>query len=199
MRATLAAFAAGLLLALAIWALWPAPAPIVETAAPEVRQDDGSVILERQPTTPDATPAQAVPKGAKVERVVQVKVQPHRPAPLPAGDGLKPAGPLIDIPPCPPVTVDMTLLREPDGSRRVVASSPDGRIVGGVDIPVETPPPPAARRWAAGLSLDPIHQTPGVWLERDLMRLRVGVEINQIATRNAGREGEIRLRVGIVF
>lgn len=196
MRATLAAFAAGLLLAIAVWGLWPAPAPIVEPAAPEVRQADGSIVIERQATTPDAAPAHAVPKGAKVERVVRVKVQPVRPS---AGDGLKQTGQLINVPDCPDVRVDMTLIREPDGARRVIASSPDGRIVGGVDIPVETPAPPEPRRWAAGLSLDPIHQTPGVWIERDLMRLRVRVEANQIATRNSGREGEFRVAVGFVF
>ena len=38
----------------------------------------------------------------------------------------------------PPVTVDLSLVREKDGSKRVVASSPDGAIVSGLDIPIET-------------------------------------------------------------
>ena len=51
----------------------------------------------------------------------------------------------------------------------------------------------------AGISLDPIHQTPGVWIERDLMRLRVGVEANQVHVKGGGRDGEFRVRLGWVW
>lgn len=141
------------------------PVPVIETARPAETQADGSVIIERTATQPKARPKQAVPKGAKVERIEYVTVQPT--ATAEAGK------------PCPPVTVDMTLIREDDGSKRVIASSPDGQIVAGLDIPVETLPTPEARPWAVGVSVDPVRQSGGVWVERDIGRVRLGVEINQ--------------------
>ena len=168
------------------WLVWPRPVT-VEHAAPASRQDDGSLVLPREasgPITPAEKPAHKIPKKAKVERIVQVKVEPTQP---PAGQ------------PCPPVTVDMTLVREPDGGRRVIASSPDGQVVAGMDIPIDTPAPARDHPWAAGLSLDPIHQTPGVWLDRTWSRIRIGVEVNQVAIKAGGTGGEIRLRLGWTF
>ena len=43
------------------------------------------------------------------------------------------------------ITIDLSLVRDKTG-RRVVASSPDGQVVGGLDIPILDPlpaPPPA--------------------------------------------------------
>lgn len=165
------------------------PAPVVETVAPAVTQVDGSEILARKPKA-DAKPAHKVPRGAAVERIEQVTVQ---------GPGLKmPGG---EVKPCPPVTVDMTIVREVDGAKRVIASSPDGQIISGIDIPVETAaPPPEPPKWAVGLSFDPFHQTPGVWLERDLSRIRVGVDLNQTRRGIGGPLAiEARVRVGWKF
>jgi len=156
--------------------------PVVETAAPEVRQADGSVQLQRAPDA-NAKPAQIIPKGAKIIRIAQVTVQG-------ADASLK----------LPPVTVDMTLVRLLDRSQRVVASSPDGQIVGGVDIPVETAAPEDTKKWAAGLSYDVLHQTPGVWIERDVWRARLGIDLNQTRVTVGGPSGvEARLRVGVTF
>lgn len=164
------------------------PAPVVETAAPAVTQEDGSEILERKPDA-NAKPKQAIPKGAKVERIEQVRVQ---------GQGLKmPDGSMKT---CPAVTVDMTVVREKDGGRRVIASSPDGEIVGGLDIPVETAAaPPEEPKWAAGVSLDPVRQAAGVWLERDVGPIRVGVDVNQRRSVAAFDGVEARVRVGWRF
>lgn len=165
------------------------PAPVIETPAPEVKQDDGSVIVERAPDA-KAKPKHKVPKGAKVERTASVTVQ---------GEGLKmPGG---EIKPCPPVTVDLSLVREHDGGKRVIASSPDGQIVRAIDIPIETAAPPEEpKKWAAGLSWSPTHQTAGVWLERDVSRFRVGVEISQTRQQAFGPTGgEARIRVGWTF
>lgn len=165
------------------------PRPVQETAAPEVRQADGSVVLERRPD-PHAKPKQQIPRKAKVERVAQVTVQPDAIA--------EPSKP------CPPVTVDLSLIREPDGMRRVLASSPDGQVVGGLDVPVESAlSPPAPKRWAAGLSWSPSDQTVGIWIERDVpvfsKVVRVGAEVNQ-ARAAVGAPGiETRLRLGLAF
>ena len=164
------------------------PAPIVEAPAAEQRQADGSIVLERRPDA-KARPKHLIPPKAKLERVAQVTVQP---AAVP-----------VSGEPCPPVSLDLSLVREDDGGRRLLASSPDGTIVGGVDVPVETAaPPPKPLRWAAGLSWSPVDDTYGVWAERDVSLFaaaaRVGVDINQ--TRTGPDTGiEARVRVGFAF
>lgn len=165
------------------------PEPVQETHAPAQRQADDSLVLERAPDVA-AKPKQRIPRKAKVERVAQVTVQP---------DAIAEAGK-----PCPPVTVDMTLIREPDGMRRVLASSPDGQVVGGLDVPVETAAPPAEpKRWAAGLSWSPSAATAGVWIERDVpvfkQLVRVGAEINQVRAGIDSSGVDARLRVGFAF
>lgn len=164
------------------------PPPIVETSAPQVTQADGSLIVARAPDA-KAKPKQQIPRGAKLERTIHIEAQ---------GQGLKlPNG---EVKPCPPVSVDLSLVREPSGAKRVLASSPDGQIVGAVDIPVETLPTPEARPWAAGLSLNPINQTAGIWLERDIGRVRLGLDLNQARQSLAAPVGaELRVRVGWVF
>lgn len=140
------------------WKLWsPKPGPVA-TPQPAIHQTDGSQVLEVKPD-PHAKPPHQIPHGATVEDVVHVTVQPTQPAvvPLPpsgsgasVGDNLTPTQPTK--PPCPPVRVDLTLLRMEDGTRRVVASSPDGEIVGAVHIPVEAArPQPRPLKWAAGI------------------------------------------------
>lgn len=165
------------------------PAPVAEKPAPEIRQVDGSVVAARAPDA-KAKPKHRIPKGAQVERTASVTVQ---------GGGLKmPSG---ETKPCPPVTVDLSLVREQDGGKRVIASSPDGQVVRAIDIPIEAAaPPPEPKKWAAGLSWSPTHQTAGVWLERDVMRFRVGVEINQTRQQAFGPTGaEARIRMGWTF
>ncbi|MDO9007212.1 MAG: hypothetical protein Q7U80_03225 [Thiobacillus sp.] len=185
----LAAIAAAILSAAALGWWLGQPKPVQETAAPEVRQADGSVVLERRPD-PRAKPKQQIPRKAKVERVAQVTVQP---------DAIAEPGK-----PCPPVTVDMTLIREPDGMRRVLASSPDGKMVGGLDVPIENAAPPAEpKRWAAGLSWSLSSQTAGVWIERDVpvfsKVVRLGAEVNQAHAAINSSGVDARLRVGFVF
>lgn len=164
-----------------------------ETPAPAQRQADNSLLLERRPD-PAARPRQQIPPGAKVVRIAQATVQPNTPAPA-AGQ------------PCPPVTVDMSLIRDQDGAKRVLASSPDGQVVGGLDIPVEpaqAPKPP--HRWAAGLSWSPVTRTSGIWVERDVripiidVPARVGLDIRQapgVPASTPGLDGLIR--IGIAF
>lgn len=185
----LAAIAVALFSAVAFGWWLGQPKPVRETAAPEVRQADGSVVLERRPNAA-AKPKQRIPRKAKVERVAQVTVQPAAIA--------EPGKP------CPPVTVDLSMIREPDGMRRVLASSPDGQVVGGLDVPVETAAPPAEpKRWAAGLSWSPSAQTPGVWIERDVpvfkWVVRMGAEVNQTRVATYATGVETRLRVGLAF
>lgn len=171
------------------------PAPVVEAPAPELRQADGSLVLERAATGKKSLQVAAVPKGGKVEREISVTVKPRTTTGDNAGGGIK----IKSVPlNCPPVAVDLALVRMPDDTRRVVASSPDGEVVGGLDVPVDPIILPAsAKRWSAGLSYDVLHQTPGVWVERDIDRLRIGLDLNQTRLHvGGGTATEARVRVG---
>jgi len=175
------------------WKLWGKKLPMeLPKPAPEVRQQDNSLVLQ---TTPDATaqPKQMIPKGAKVERIIQVTVQPtplatgviQEPPQQSSTSQNLPAIPATSEPlknPCPPVTVDLTLVKLADSSHRVIVSSPNGTVLdNSIDIPTEPfPEPPKPFNWAAGISYDVANHTGGVWLERKAWRLVFGVEAYQV-------------------
>lgn len=150
-----------------------AAVPEVVAYRAAVRQADHSLIA---PRTPEASPAPAphqIPRGWKEERRVSATVKPAK----------------AD---CPSVDLDMSLVRDDEGGRRVILSSPDGDVVSAKDIPIEpTLLPAPTRRWAAGLAYEPDRRRSSVWVERDLARVRLGAEVSQT--------GEARVRVGWVF
>jgi hypothetical protein len=158
-----------------LWDLSRQPAPLLEnvTAVPQVTQADGSVLAARAPDAHPPKPRHMLPKGSIEERREQIVV-----APAPGASS---------------VEIDLSLVRNGD-QRRVVASSPDGQVLSAVDIPIEPaliPPPP--KPWAAGLSYG-TNRSMGVWVERDIGRLRVGAEV---AKGNDRPRAE--LRVGMIW
>ena len=188
------------------WKLWSLKRATPEVYAPAIRNEDKSLVLEKKPMA-DAKPAQQVPKGAVVERVVYVEVQPHGPS----GE-VKPTTPgsIVTEPQVGPsslpstVRVDLTLYRLKDGTRRVVASSPDGDVVGGLDVPVEdAKPQPKELKWAAGGVYGTTawgDKAVGVFLDRDIKFLRTGVELTKNTYALSSRTGwEVRAKVGIRF
>lgn len=165
------------------WYLYKPKPPKTETYASEKIQLDRSRILERKPQE-DAKPAHQVPEGAKVERIVRVSVAPE----------IDKAGAIDTSHNCPALDVDLTLVRLPDESRRVIASSSNGKIVGGVDIPVEAAQVYKELKWAAGITANPLDRTLGGFIDRDLGPFRLGAEVNQI------RDGfDVRLKAGVRF
>ncbi|WP_018606785.1 hypothetical protein [Uliginosibacterium gangwonense] len=178
-----------------VYVVFKTSAPQPENTAPAAAQSqaDGSLILARTPPpTSDALPPapHVIPKGAVEERRISVTVKPH---PLPAKITTPPVDQSSAQPAqadCAPVTVDLSLIRQ-NGGRRVIASSPDGIVIGGLDIPIESALLPASHPWAAGLSVGH-DKSPGVWLERDLGRIRLGAE----ALREQSGTLQARLRVG---
>lgn len=73
-------------------------------------------------------------------------------------------------------------MRMPDQTRRVVASSMDGDILGGIDIPIEVTRFQSARQWAAGATMAMTtdgRRELGAFVDRDLGPLRLGVELQQ--------------------
>lgn len=169
-----------LIVGLLAFAFWPA-AQVHEdiTAAPQVVQADNSVIAAR---APDATPPPAphlIPHGFHEVRRDTVTVAP---APGAAASG------------CPPVRVDLSLVRN-GSDQRVIASSPDGQVVSAIDVPIEAAiVPPAPKPWAAGLAYG-TDRAIGVWIDRDVGRLVLGA---QLARTQDGRM-QAQLRVGARF
>ena len=121
-----------------------------------------------------------LPQGATLNRQIAVTVQPDAVV-VDTMVGLK----------LPPTKVDLSLVDMPDRTRRVVASSPDGMVTGALDIPVALIP--ETRKWAAGLSSSTTRMA-GLWIERDIGRMRLGVDLNQTRTGP-----EIRARVGFTW
>ena len=153
----------------------------IETAAAESRQADGSLVLERNPTNQKVKPVHAVPKGGKAERVVRVDVQPER----------------TDCPLC---TVDLTLVRMPDDGLRVVASSPTGTGVGGLDVPIVPLSITKKRLWGVGGSRGTNADSWGLWLGRDFAMVRTGIELNKTGEDQAGEiRFEARVKLGFTF
>jgi hypothetical protein len=196
---TFAAGTAGLIIGLISgWFLWgavtPEPAPIY---VPEIVQRDGSKLLEVKPTTKPSKPPHTLPKGAKEERRVQVVVQPpkvpifHDPG-ITAGADKKSL--LVDSCECPPVTVNLSLIRLADNSRRVQASSPDGTIVAGVDVPIEPQKPAKTHPWAIGgvYTYDGANRF-GAFIDRDLGPFRLGGEVFQ-STSGFAIVGKVGIR-----
>lgn len=157
---------------------WGGAKPVPEdvTPAPAVTQKDGSVIAERvAPPAKPTKPPHQLPMGAKEERRFSVTVQPKK----------------AD---CPPVSLDLSLVQV-DGGRRVVASSPDGEIIAAQDMPIEAAfIAPKPRLWAAGISSDVERERYGVWVERDIGRIRAGAEVIEDRGDVSGR-----VRLGWTF
>jgi hypothetical protein len=153
---------------LAAWQLYHCRTAPPEPPAAAIHQKDGSLILERSdsgkpaanPEAPVLKPAGTLPKGAVVERNIQIVVQPE------PGTSFKPnphqhdrdttielvspgATDLSSAFQCPEVKVDLSLVKMQDQTQRVIASSPDGKVVGGLDVPIARQEFPKPIRWTA--------------------------------------------------
>jgi len=194
-KVVLIAVAVGILCGLGLgWKLWVSgTGKVVERSAPMVIQSDGSLILGRD-AGGSPKPAQMVPAGSVVERIIKVVVKPS-PGPSGGGtaptigsgqhtDATTPAAPSTSPTLCPPVQVDLTLVRMPDKTRRVIASSPDGQVLPGasVDIPVDAVEEPRAIKWAAGLDyrINQWGNVKSLIAQRDIGFLRVGATIGKV-------------------
>lgn len=148
------------------------PRLVPEDVSPQPAQSlpGNAVMLERKPVAK----VKPIKPGTQVERAITATVQP-------------------DDPECEPVTVDLQLVQDGAG-RRVVASSPDGVVVGGLDVPVRQIAFEASLRWAAGVSCEPAdcRRTAGVWVDRDFDRVRTGAAV----TMQPGGKPRVEVRAG---
>lgn len=171
-----------------------------ERTAAEIRHADGAVTLAKDPAAGARVDAEAptptLPAG-KHTRTVILKVVPKtqpkvEPKPQPPGDD----GMCITIEPaeCPAVTVRLDLTETSEGSR-VTASSPDGEIFGGLDVPRLPMITPRELKWAAGVavattvSTAPI-TTVGGFIDRDWGPFRTGLVV---------LPGEAHVKFGLRF
>lgn len=146
---------------------------IDEGVAHEQTMDDGSVLLHRDPGGRLDVPEPERPVGHQPVRSVEVEVLPP-PVTVQAG-----ACPRTVT--CPPVSVRLDLLQAEDGTYRAQASSKDGTVLSGIDVPRAPVLALEQRPWAAGVSYD--GDRTAVFLHRDVGRLRVGVDSDGESTR----------------
>ena len=148
--------------------------PVVkEGPAFAVTQRDGSQILKRDPD-PKAKPAQEIPKGATVERIVKVIVRSKPVEPSTAPSASEPIAVAAD---CPPVNLDLSLVRMPDETRRVIVSSQNGDILDGIDIPVEAAKPVSdEKKWSIG-AIYYSNKAYSARVERDLGPTRLSFDL----------------------
>lgn len=188
----------------AAWYIWsPKPAP-PEIYTPEVKQSDGSVILEKKPDA-KVKPTFKVPKGSTVERVVKITVKPKDAPPIVSKQDTVIGAETTTqntakeaAITCPPTNIEIALVRHKDESRSVIVKSDNGEIVGAVDIPVEAAKPVfKPKLWAIGAVVNPVKETFGGFIDRDIGWVRVGAQINQIEQGSA--YNQYWLKAGIRF
>lgn len=181
----------GVVIGLALgWKIYR-PKKTQEAYAPPIVQKDGSIVIEKNPNA-KLEPKQIIPKGAVVERVIHVEIEPL-PMLIPGSNGTDlPAQPLSS--PCSEVTLDMTIVRMENG-RRVIVSSPNGRILKAIDVPYDSRIVKDLK-WSAGAIVG--YKSIGAYVERDIGPFRLGGEINRIS-RDRAQEWDGRLKVGVRF
>lgn len=174
MKSMLISVFAGMLIGLCCGYKFYHVEPVLEKYAPPVRQADKSLILEKKPAA-EPKAKQQIPHGSKVERVVSVTVRP-KPKTIPrTSSQWSEAGKSVE--PCPDVTVDLSLVKNADDTRSVIASSPDGEVISGVDIPAQSLPSVSAPlKWSVGATY-----FSNKWYSANVSRnwgpLRAGVEV----------------------
>lgn len=155
------------------WAMRPA-SPVLEVTAPapQVLQADHSVVAAREVASQPSPAPHIIPKGFRETRRAQVVVAPVSTA----SD----------------VQLDLSWVN--DGrEQRLVASSPDGTVERAVDMPiVPIAMPRATPIWGAGLEYGR-GGVVGLWIDRDIGRLRLGTEVQ----RQADGRAQTIVRVGV--
>lgn len=180
--------------ALTWWLLRDVPA--AETAAPRVDLPSGAVVAERIPDAPlPPVAAEAARElGGTVARAGSVVVEP-RPATADVVEPDRPGGAPQCLCRLDPLRLDWTLTNVADG-QRMSWYTDSGTILSATDIPVAPVRMRRDRRWAAGVSVSvdmSQRRAAGVWVDRDIARLRLGLELSQ---RDGGTA---TLRAGIRF
>jgi len=170
----------GLALGYAIWGT--TDRVIIETPAPSVTWQDGSVTAARVVDTKPKLPAPSKPKGGKTIRTVEVTVQPVVKEPLTPAFPVPEQG-TKNTQDCLPVNLRIDLDQYKDGIRASVIAE-NGSVVDAADYPISPLIQPIRFKWAIGIDGHALA------IDRDLGRARVGVSIG---------DGEVRYRALVRF
>jgi hypothetical protein len=150
-------------LAAGIW-IGSTRAPVKEdiSAAPAVRQADGSLELARMPDAKPPPPPHQIPRGTTEVRRITTTIKPT----VAAG--------------CEPVTVTTSIVRDGNGLR-AITSADNGTVIAGADVPIvalNLSPPPL--KWGAEAMYEPVHGLYGARLSRRVVgRLAVSASLLQ--------------------
>jgi len=180
------------------------PEVVVQHSAGEVVVNPNTKILAKQPDK-EAKADMPLPKGATLERLVKFSVKQKKLPAQPTQEGIQTTNvegkvggvsgetSLDEL--CPPIDISLALILDKDKQQRVEAYSPNGDIVGGIDIPVrDITIPKEAKKWAVGMSYNTL-EVKGLWVERDVGRIRLGAEVVSLPV-----VGEVyTARVGFTF
>jgi hypothetical protein len=163
------------------------PKQVIETNAPEIRQSDGSLVLERNisetkiPKKPPIMPF----TGSEWLRHTEVTIKPN--ASLLASNGeIK------------PIVVKLDLIRLSDKTYRVIANAEGGEVIGGIDVPIETTHYPDPPKWAAGGII--LNNGYGAFIQRSVGAFLIGLDVTQ-TTHKAVNSKDLgySLRIGVRF
>lgn len=129
---------------------------IIETPAPAMRQDDGSLVASRVAAV-TALPVQVkLPTKSKAVRQVTATAS---------------------APDCQPVEVTTTIVEMPDLTLRSIVSSSNGEILAATDTPIGTRYVAPEYRWAAGVEWQAGTHRVKPWVDYDAGRVRVGATV----------------------
>lgn len=156
--------------------------PVVEVAKPERPQKDNSLIAAVKPNVKPTMAEPAIPKGARIQRTLEVKLKP---APVGEGESAQDTGS------CKPLDLRIDLLENPDHTIDAQFSTPDGTVLGASNYPAVTIYQQKQRPWLVAASVDLSRQAvDGVVVGRDVFkRVFVGgslqVDADGMATARA--------------
>lgn len=178
----MAGAAIGAVLAMLVASLLSRPDPLIpEPPAPAIELPSGGLVAERLPppaVLPEVAKEAAAATGGKPVRVGQAVVEPARSTMGAVEPDPDTGAPLCVCRPA-PITVDWSLIQTRDG-HRVAFATDDGVILSATDRPlVLTRREP---KWAAGVtfSMDADQRrSVGAFVDRDVGRMRLGLEISQ--------------------
>jgi len=161
------------------WKLYHPTTPPLVPAAPEViLPNHGGTEIERKEQDPTAKPTTGIPSGATVEHTGSVTITPAPPStPTPASPAVTPT---VTCPPCPPLTINWSLVRLKGGNERMIFKGPDGTDITGVDVPVHPAgPPPPLPKWTAFASYYIRERTYGITALKTTGPFILGLGIKQ--------------------
>jgi len=163
------------------------PKSITETNAPEIRQADGSLVLERNISE------RRIPKKPPINPFGASEWIRHSEVVI------KPTASLIGSnAEIKPIVVSFDLIRLSDKTYRVIASADGGEVIGGIDVPIETTAYPDQPKWAAGGIL--LNNGYGAFIQRSMGAFLVGLDVTQSKEGiNHDKQLNYSFRAGIRF